>query len=379
MKVTAPASTWADVLKHAKKHTPDHHPIRLSVFEDGASWAFAYDGQSILALEIPNQDALTGTVHVEPDRLRNTAQSLSGQPMTVEQIGEEGSVRVQSSGAFEASFREGGTPEVDAPQRPMGIEDTWEAEALRGALQRTLPAVTDNEMESHLLGVHFDLPSGTVVATDRTRLSRVTVDDEMEWRNTVPESACERLLEVLPSGGDVEVVMGEEAFYVSWEGGALLAQLLDTHEQFPDYDKAIPSDEPFLEVTLQREPLVRALRRVSAYTSSDSRHMRMEWDGSFLVMRGGDPESRCGAHERLEVTNTRGNGLNATREDDTLAHLNPSYLLDQLQAFSCEHVALGFRGPREVISVVPSPEKTDGRTAGYVMPVVVEDEMKVPA
>ena len=378
MKITAPASTWATIFNVAKKHTSSDHAVRLSV-SGGQAWVGAKGLVSTLALKLPAGHASgAGTVYVPPNRIYQTAKSLSGGPMTLRW--EEGAdeAEISSGSGFEASFAIGGRVEVDLPSAPDGPDETWSAASLRGALERTLPATSSNDADTHLQGVCLDLPSGTVAATDEKILSCVGLGDETGWRETLPEPACERLLGVLPESGDVDVVLGERTFFASWEGGTLSARLLAATEEFPEYQRVVPSEDPPVQIHCERGLLVDALRRVSAYVSDEEGYVRMEWNGTALVMRGGEMEAGCGAHEKVPVT--AGHTDTGGGHEGLLANVSTDYLLAQLKAYGADTVALAFRGTERLMSVIPAPEKNSGATAGYIMPMRVKDsKMQIPA
>jgi DNA polymerase III subunit beta len=236
-------------------------------------------------------------------------------------------------------FRMPGLPREDFPSLPEGGEGRAieiPAAVLRLLIQRTAFAVTAEDARYYLAGVLLVLDKEQVamVATDGHRLSwaqRTTpLSLTEEVRVLVPRKAIAELahmLEELGTDATVAFRRGDNHLIFSAGGRTLTAKMIEA--QFPAYEKVVTvaGDK---RVTVQRDRLQNAIRRVSLLSSERGRAVRLRLASDSLEISASSPDLGE-AHELLPIEYS---GAEAD------IGFNAQYILDFLGAVGTPEIAL---------------------------------------
>lgn len=243
-----------------------------------------------------------------------------------------------------SEFRMAGLPREDFPTLPEtrpGRAVEIPASTLKSLVQRTVFAITAEDARYYLAGalLVLDKDAVSMVATDGHRLAWVqrkgSVRVTEPLRVLVPRKAITELARLIEELGPDENVgfQQTDGHLVFTAGGRTLASK-KVEAQFPAFEKVITvtGDK---RVSLSREALLAAIKRVSLLSSERGRAVRVGLEPGRLEVSASSPELGE-ARESIEVE-FEGEG--------THIGFNAQYLADFLQAVGTERVVLELKDP----------------------------------
>jgi DNA polymerase-3 subunit beta len=261
-------------------------------------------------------------------------------------------------------FRMAGLPREDYPTLPeakAGKAVDISTEVLRTLIQRTSFAITAEDARYYLAGALLILEGkqAAMVATDGHRLAYARADTE--------EAAAETIKVLVPRKAIMEIgrlIEGEdsvgfqrtEGHLVFSAGGRTLASKL-VEAQFPAYEKVITvtGDK---KLTLGRDVLQSAIRRVSLLSSERNRAVKVSLTEGKLEVSASSPELGE-ARESLPVD---------FDGDSVDVGFNAQYLLDFLAAVGTDEIVLELRDAESQGLLRPGGDE-EGRYRYVVMPM----------
>jgi DNA polymerase-3 subunit beta len=235
-------------------------------------------------------------------------------------------------------FKMAGLPREDFPSLPDGKGGRAvdiPAALLRGLIQRTAFAITAEDARYYLAGALLVLEKEGVsmVATDGHRLAwaqrKSTLKVGETIRVLVPRKAIAelpRLVEDLEGEENVSFQQSDGHIIFSAAGRTLASKMVEA--QFPAFEKvvAVTGDK---KVTVGREPVQSAIRRVSLLSSERGRAVRLSLEPGRLEVSASSPELGE-ARESLPVE---------YEGDPVEIGFNAQYLLDFLGVVGTDEVA----------------------------------------
>jgi len=244
---------------------------------------------------------------------------------------------------------------------------TMDAEALSSAIRFLLPFTTIDKSRFELDGIFWVLEKHRMemVATDGRRLGIVWngyPEDSFTDKHEalVSKHTCETLLKTLPKSGVVIVRFAPRKVEFDVPGQVIQANLLPTN--FPQYKRIIPTDK-FPEFTIERKPLIEALRRVAKVTDTELCKVRMAFNGDAVTLGGEYSDKGAEGEEQLEYE---------PLTDEPLPEIlfNVHYMLDHLTSFKGDVLkfAINQRKPM-VITCEDEPDRK-----AVVMPIRPQEE-----
>ncbi|AXQ27169.1 DNA polymerase III subunit beta [Solimonas sp. K1W22B-7] len=215
-----------------------------------------------------------------------------------------------------------------------GRELTISRRAMRTLIERTQFAMAQQDVRYYLNGLLLEVTPKRVrcVATDGHRLamSEATLDTGFKenLQVIVPRKAVMELTRLLdPSEENVTLKIAAGQIQVDVDVVRMTSKLIDG--RFPDYERVIP-DSGDKKLQADRELVKRALARTAILSNEKFRGVRLNLDGSKLVLNTHNPEHEE-AEEDLEVS-YQGSALEIG--------FNVNYLLDALGALSGEQFVM---------------------------------------
>jgi DNA polymerase-3 subunit beta len=209
----------------------------------------------------------------------------------------EGNVTVQVAEDDEAKFQSGssyfkiiGLPTRDFPPIPATegkFSYRIDQGVLKEMLRKTSYAASLDETRRVLNGVLMAFKSNklTMVATDGRRLAlvdhEVEFPEQAETEMILPTKAVNELMRVLLNEGEVKIYAQKNQVVFEMGTTIMSSKLVDG--VYPNYRQVIPGgcDE---RVTLEREELLRAVRRVSVMTTDKSNAIRLTFSANQLII-----------------------------------------------------------------------------------------------
>ena len=243
-------------------------------------------------------------------------------------------VEVEVDGKNTASIRCGqsffkmmGLAEEEFPALPKLADAkvfTLRQKELKDALRKTAFAISTDETRYVLNGILFSFKEGklTMVATDGRRLALVDLELEFprgqEVDVIVPSKCVTELQRLLGEEGEIKMNVGENQVGFDVNGKVLVSKLIEGN--YPNYKQVIPP-EAKERVTIERELLLTAVRRVSLLSSDKSNSVKLIFTKNNLEITANTPEVGE-AHESLAV-NFKGKEMSIA--------FNPGFLQDPLR------------------------------------------------
>jgi DNA polymerase-3 subunit beta len=242
---------------------------------------------------------------------------------------------IRAGGAF---FKILGLPADEFPpvtQLEAATAITIQQGRFKEMLRRTCYAMSVDEARYVLTGllVKFEQDKITMVATDGRRLALADDDVELtaaQVRSVVlPGKTVTELMRLLADEGETKLQFTDTRVAVQVGPTTILSKLVDG--SYPNYEQVIPA-ETKERITIERETLSGALRRVSLLTSDKSQSVRFSFGRDKVDINANSPELGE-AHESLAVK-YRGREFNIA--------FNPTYLLDPLKVLTSDDVHFDF-------------------------------------
>lgn len=304
----------------------------LAEAADGELRLSATDLDVSLRGGLPARVAKPGAITLAAKKLYEIARSLPEADIHIK-TEEDSWVSIECE---RARFRMAGLPREDFPALPEpgpGGGTELPAAALLDLIQRTAFAITAEEARYYLAGALLVLEAGTValVATDGHRLAWASREAKLEGveaqRVLVPKKAVSELGRLLESAETVQFTQVENHLVFRVGDHTLASKMIEG--QFPAFEKviAVTGDKS---VSLGREPLATALRRVSLLSSERSRAIRLSLQEGSLELAASSPDLGE-ARESLPVD---------YKGDAVEIGFNAQYILDFLAAAGGDAVRL---------------------------------------
>ena len=170
---------------------------------------------------------------------------------------------------------------------------TLKQKDIKDALRKTAYAISTDETRYVLNGILFSFKENklTLVATDGRRLALVDLEAEFPRSNevdvVVPAKCVTELQRLLADDGDLKMSVGENQIAFEAGGRLLVSKLIEGN--YPNYKQVIPQ-ESRERVTIERELLLNAVRRVGLLSSEKSNSVKLNFTKNNLEITANTPE-----------------------------------------------------------------------------------------
>ncbi|SDL80755.1 DNA polymerase III subunit beta [Siphonobacter aquaeclarae] len=325
----------------------------------------ASDLQTVMITEIEVESSDKGAIAVPARLLLDTLRGLPEQPITfkidadtfgTEIVSENG--RYKLSGENPIDF-----PKVPAVNKTLSIEVA--ADVLGKAISNTSFAASTDDLRPNMTGMYVQLGENntTFVATDGHRLVRYRRQDLRSALATsliIPRKALGLLKSSLPSDNTVvKADFSQSNAFFSFGNIKMICRLID--ERFPDYENAIPVNNPNI-LTINRLELLGSLRRISIYANKTTHQIRLRIAKDELVISAEDLDY---SNEATEKLNCDYNG------EDMEIGFNAKFLIEMLGNLSTNLLQLRLSAPNRAGILVPNDQDESEDILMLVMPVML--------
>jgi len=198
-------------------------------------------------------------------------------------------------------------------------------------LRRTAYAASNDETRHVLNGVllSFKTNKVIVVATDGRRLAlaehEVDIPSEAQVDVVLPTKAVNELLHTLNDEGEMDLVADASKMTFEYDDLLLSSKLIEG--TYPNYKQVIPA-QCEQRVTLERETLLTALRRVALLTTDKVNATQLTFGKNKLVVSTTTPD----VGEARETVPVKYSGPEIT------VAFNPEYMMDPLRNLASDEV-----------------------------------------
>lgn len=254
-------------------------------------------------------------------------------------------------------------------QKPMNEDaDTIsiKSQTLISSISRSLFAIGEDELRPVMNGVLFDLQDDglTFVASDGfklVRLKNTTIKSEGKASFIMPKKPASLLKNLLGRDDEmVEIKFDENCAKVSCSSFEMVCRLIEG--RYPNYNSVIPNDNPF-KVVIDRESFLRALKRVSVFSQSNSL-VKLHLKDGEMIITAQDIDFSTSAEEKVVCQydgSELGIGFKAT------------YLIDMLNNISSDSVILALADASRAGLIIPTVNEEDEDLLMLLMPMMLNE------
>lgn len=321
---------------------------------------------SIIAeMEINSKD--NGSIAVPAKILIDTLKGLPEQPITftidentygIELNSDNG--RYKLSGENATDF-----PRIPVVNKAYTLE--FSSDVLGRAIANTIFAASTDELRPAMTGiyVHLTEAEATFVATDGHRLIRYRRSDagaDTDLSIIIPRKALNLLKSSLPSEPtSVKTEFTSSNAFFSFNKIRMICRLID--ERFPDYENAIPNNNPN-KLTIGRLELLSSLRRISIYANRATNQVRLRIAKNDLHISAEDLDFSNEANEHLPCE---------YKGEEMEIGFNARFLIEMLNNMSSKIINIELSAPNRAGLITPEEKEENEDILMLVMPVMLNN------
>ena len=298
----------------------------------------------------PSKITVPGVLTLPAKRLFEIVRALPDKEIRFKKV--EGNWMVVTCGS--SRFRIAGLPQEDFPQlaEPKDRLVELPGSLLAKFITRTIFAISAEDSKYTLSGAMLVVKprSVTMVATDGHRLAYAEKAETLDTVNEeikvlIPRKAMAELVRILGDGGEEEKVVfsrDENHLFFSMGKRVLVSRILTG--QFPNYEAVLPRGNDRC-VTIPREDITAAIRRVAILSDERSRAVRLALSEGKLEVAASHSELGE-ANEALDVEYSG---------EPIESGFNYQYLLDFLSTADEPEVAFEFKDGESAVQIRSLP------------------------
>lgn len=324
------------------------------------------DLETVMKVHLEIEAKESGKICIPAKILLDSLKNISEQPLTFN-IDKNFAVEITSDNG---KYKVMGENPDNFPKEPAADEAnsfTMTSSALVTAINKTIFAVSNDDLRPAMTGVYFELDQDNIsfVATDAHRLvrySRTDVSCPQKHSFIVPKKPLNLLKNALPDNKDqLNVAYNSNHLFVKHGGTELVCRLIDA--RFPDYKVVIPVDNPY-KMTVSRSDFQSALRRVSVFSNKSTNQVALSISGNELQLASQDVDFSFEGNERMSC--------NYDGEDLQIA-FNAKFLIEMLNGADTEEIQLDLSTPTKAGIIKPSEQSENEELLMLVMPLMLNN------
>lgn len=243
---------------------------------------------------------------------------------------------------------------------------TMSSTSLARAIGKTAFAASNDEVRPQMTGIFCDLKEDniTFVATDAHKLVRYRntgVHSDTDVSFILPRKPVTMLRTILASrkdDQDVSIEYNKTNVFFTFENFYIVCRLIDG--QYPNYDAAIPKDNPN-KMTVDRESFLNTLRRVGLFANQASHQIRLSISEHELNVSTEDHETSNDASEKLPCQYDG---------EPMEIGFNAKFLTEMVSNIETEQIIMELSHPSRAGIIFPVKEENDDDTENILMLVM---------
>lgn len=324
----------------------------------------ATDLETVMRIRLDIEAKDNGRVCIPAKILMDSLKNIPDQPLTFN-IDKNFAIEITSDNG---KYKVMGENPDNFPKEPAADDTTsftMTATALVTAINKTLFAVSNDDLRPAMTGVFFELTKEAVqfVATDAHRLVRYKRTDASAPRQDsfiVPRKPLNLLKSALPDNED-EITLSYNSNHLFVKHGTtqMSCRLIDA--RFPDYKVVIPADNPY-KLVVDKPSFQGALRRVSVFSNKSTNQVALNISGSELQLAAQDIDFSFEGNERMKCQ--------YDGEDITIA-FNARFLIEMLNAADTNEVKIELSTPTKAGILKPTEQQDGEELLMLVMPLML--------
>ena len=336
----------------------------LFEIEDKKLHIVATDLETVMRVQMEVESKDNGRVCIPSKILMDSLKNLADQPLTIN-IDKNFAIEITSDNG---KYKVMGENPDNFPKEP-GADDTtaftMPSGALVTAINKTLFAVSNDDLRPAMTGVYFELTPTSIqfVATDAHRLVRYKRTDVKCPKTEsfiVPKKPLNLLKNALPDNDDqITISYNSNHLFVTHGTTRLICRLIDA--RFPDYKVVIPTDNPY-KLIVNKVDFQGSLRRVSVFSNKSTNQVALTISGSELQMAAQDIDFSFEGNERMSCE--------YDGEDLQIA-FNARFLIEMLNAAETDDVKVELATSTKAGIIKPTTSEPDEDLLMLVMPLML--------
>jgi DNA polymerase-3 subunit beta len=329
----------------------------------------ASDLQTTMITNIAVESSEKGAIAIPAKLLLDTLRGLPEQPITfnvnTETFGTEiltDNGRYKLSGENPIDF-----PKIPTVNRSLTVE--LSSDALLSAINNTVFATSTDDLRPAMTGVYLQLTaeSATFVATDGHRLiryRRTDINSPSDSSMIIPRKALTLLKASLPEAAPVKAEFSQSNASFTFAGSPagstqMICRLID--ERFPDFENAIPTNNPNV-MTIGRTDILNSLKRIMIYANRTTHQIRLSLKTNSLTISAED----------LDYSNEANEKLLCDYDGDPLEiGFNAKFLTEMLNNLSAKMLSFEMSAPNRAGLIIPADKEEHEDILMLVMPVML--------
>ena len=324
----------------------------------------ATDLETVMRIQMDIEAKDSGKVCIPARILMDSLKNIPDQPLSFN-IDKSFAVEITSDNG---KYKVMGENPDNFPKEPAADDTssfTMSATALITAINKTLFAVSNDDLRPAMTGVFFELNKDYIqfVATDAHRLvryKRTDVSCPKADSFIVPRKPLNLLKSALPDNED-EITINYNSNHLFVKHGTLQMSCRLIDARFPDYKVVIPSDNPY-KMVVGKSDFQSALRRVSVFSNKSTNQVALNITGSELQLAAQDVDFSFEGNERMKCQ--------YDGEDITIA-FNARFLIEMLNASDSNEVRLELSTPTKAGIIKPTDPGDNEELLMLVMPLML--------
>ena len=326
----------------------------------------ATDLETVMRVQMDVESKTNGKVCIPAKILLDSLKNIADQPLTFN-IDKSFAVEITSDNG---KYKVMGENPDNFPKEPTADDTTgftMSSNALLTAINKTLFAVSNDDLRPAMTGVFFELTKDSVqfVATDAHRLVHYKRTDTKGAKTEsfiVPKKPLNLLKNALPDNEDeLTISYNSNHLFVNHGSTQMICRLIDA--RFPDYKVVIPADNPY-RLIVNKADFQNALRRVNVFSNKSTNQVALNITGSELQMAAQDVDFSFEGNERM---NCQYDG------EDLQIAFNAKFLIEMLNAADTEDVRLELSTPTKAGLIKPTEQAEGEDLLMLVMPLMLNN------
>ena len=337
--------------------------------QDNVLHLTASDSENVMKtqVELTESDG-NGRFAVGNHDLLEAVKGFSEQPITfdVDQQANIAKISYQN-GMFSLPVESADEYPVTQTVSDSATEIVIESAVLAENITRSLFATAQDELRPVMNGIYFDLTPEclSIVASDGHKLVRnkiLNIHSDQPASFILPKKPASLLKTLLSKDGeDVIIRFDERNALIDYTDGEITCRLIEG--RYPNYNSVIPQSNPN-QLTVDRQGLLAALRRVQPFSSDSSNLIRFHVEGGTLQLDAEDYDFSKTATERM-ACQYEGQPMSIG--------FKGSSFIEILGNFDCPEVLIQLADPSRAGLVLPTEQSENQDVLMLMMPMLIND------
>lgn len=341
----------------------------LFQLQDGKLNITASDSETTMVTSVKVNDSDTnGSFAVVAKTILDALKELPEQPLTFQVNPDTYEISVKYlNGKYNLMGQNADEYPQSAELSSDAVRLDISSQILLDGINRTFFATADDELRPVMNGVYFDITTDdiTIVASDGHKLVRcktLAARGNERAAFILPKKPASLLRNLLAKEhGEIGVEFDQRNAVFTLDNHRMVCRLIEG--RYPNYNSVIPQNNPY-KVTVDRQQLLGALRRVSIFSSQGSSLIKLRLQESQIVISAQDIDFSTSAEETL-VCQYVGEPMSIG--------FKSSFLIEILNNITADEVIIELADPSRAGVILPIVQDENEDLLMLLMPMMLND------